>query len=292
MQSFTLQSNAKINLGLRILGKREDGYHDLDTVFQEIDFGETLTFRRLTIPEFVLNVSDPELPTDERNLCTQAYNRLREIFPQVEGLEISLEKQIQVGAGLGGGSSNAATALLGIIRMFGLPVEQEQLRQIATGLGADVPFFLHGGTAHATGIGDKIESIPPITDMAIVLVVPEFAVSTAWAYENVTPNLTTTEGSFNFKGFFDIAELRRLLRNDFEPLVESKYAEIGEIKNQLIHLRADLVGLSGSGSAIFGLYSDLAAAREAVASLSRNYFCRLTSPVERRAPRMNQATGV
>jgi len=292
MAELVLQSNAKINLGLRILRKRNDGYHELDTVFQEVDFGDTLTFRRLTIPEFVLESTDPNLPVDDSNLCAKAFHLLQEKYSQVQGVKISLEKHIPVGAGLGGGSSNAATTLLGLSKLFGLPVSKNELFEMATQLGADVPFFLYGGTAHATGIGEQITTIHPVTNLRIVLVVPDVALSTRWAYENIRLNLTSKPMPFNFKGFFDIAELAQLLVNDFEPLVQKKYSEIGEIQERLLHLHADLVSLSGSGSAIFGVYSDSVAAQNAVTALSQSYFCQLTSPVERRKPRMHDLLGI
>ncbi len=286
MPDLVLQSNAKVNLGLRILGKRRDGYHELDTVFQEVDFGDRLTFRRLKTSELILETDDPELPVDDSNLCARAYHLLHEQYPEIQGVHLLLEKHIPVGAGLGGGSSNAATTLLGLTQLFQLPIMGKELYTMAKQLGADVPFFLYGGTAHATGIGEQLLAIPPITNFSLVIVVPDFSVSTKWAYENVSLNLTSKPMPFNFEGFFDIAELTRLLVNDFEPLVQKKYSEIGEIKRLLLHLRADLVSLSGSGSAIFGMYSDPVAARNAATTLSQTYFCQLTSPVQRDTPRM------
>jgi len=291
MTELVLQSNAKINLGLRILRKQNDGYHELETVFQEVDFGDTLTFQRLTIPEFVLESTDPHLPTDDSNLCAKAFHLLQERYPQVQGVKISLEKRIPVGAGLGGGSSNAATTLLGLSKLFGLPISKNELLDLATQLGADVPFFLYGATAHATGIGEQITPIHPVTNFKIVIVAPDISISTRWAYENIRLNLTSKPMPFNFKGFFDIAELTQLLVNDFEPLVQKKYSEIGDIKERLFHLHADLVSLSGSGSAIFGLYSDSVAAQNAVTMLSHSYFCQLTSPLQRENPRMNDLLG-
>mgnify|MGYP005839681401 CR=1 FL=1 len=280
-RSFRLESPAKINLGLRIVGRRNDGYHLLDTIFQEISLSDVLFFEIREDAGFTLDTNYPDLPTDDSNLVIQACHALNETFPRVDSVQISLEKHIPVGAGLGGGSSNAAATLLGLSKLFELPVTLENLHDLAGDLGADVPFFLHGGTMRGEGIGDRLTPVEPLFEGAILLVLPDLHISTAWAYNNIKYDLTTTPVKNKFKGFFDKWELSQQLRNDFEPLVTTRYSEIDDIRQQLMHLRADHACVSGSGSAVFGLFLDTAVARKAAAELTSVYRCEIVQPVFR-----------
>ncbi|HKJ69879.1 MAG TPA: 4-(cytidine 5'-diphospho)-2-C-methyl-D-erythritol kinase [bacterium] len=286
MSELTLRSNAKINLGLRIVGRRPDGYHLIDTIFQEIDFSDVLTFSHKKGTGVELQCDDPALPVDETNLCVRAYHLLAQQFPEMGAARISLDKRIPVGAGLGGGSSNAATTLLGLSKLLDLPVTETLLTTLAQKLGADVPFFLYGGIARGTGIGEEITPLPAALDRPIVLVIPEIRISTRWAYENVRYTLTKIVDENKFKGFFDNWEEDRRFTNVFEPLIVEQYSKIGEVRNRLLHLQADYVSLSGSGSAIFGIFPDEAAADPAVAEFTGHYRCELVTPVHRDIPRM------
>jgi len=283
---FRLRSNAKINLGLRIVGERPDGYHLIETVFQEIDFGDQITFEKTDAPGIRFETDSTSLPSDSSNLCVKAYNRLREEYSRIGGVKLTLEKNIPVGAGLGGGSSNAATTLLGLVRFFSLDISEQILLNIAADLGADVPFFLHGGMAHGAGIGDQIRPLETNFDETILLVCPDIQISTKWAYANVKYDLTKPQAGNKFKGFFDKRELSQRLVNDFEPLIMERYSEIGDIKHQLMHLQADYVSLSGSGSVIFGIYSDKNGARRAARELSTKYHTELVRAVQRDMPRL------
>lgn len=285
---LSLISHAKINLGLRIVGKRADGYHLIDTIFQEVAFGDILTFRR-TDPAggLALTCTDPRLPLDETNLCVQAYQLLKERFPEIGGVHLSLEKHIPVGAGLGGGSSNAAVTLLGLSRLFRLRVTARDLLEMATALGADVPFFLYGGLARGQGIGEQIDPVRRAPDKPVVLVIPDIHVSTAWAYRQLNYGLTNRHPENKLKGFFENWEDYRQWRNEFEAPVIKRYLKIGEILEEMIHHQADFASLSGSGSAIFGLFPDATAAAAAADKFARIYRCVLTRPVTRYRSRMN-----
>lgn len=286
MISLSLVSYAKINLGLRIVGRRVDGYHLIDTIFQEIEFGDVLNFHRTAGNELDFLCTDPRLPVDDTNLCVRALHLLAQEFPQVKGVRLVLEKHIPVGAGLGGGSSNAAVTLLGISRLLDLPVTKEQLSEMATSLGADVPFFLYGGTARGQGIGEQITPIRSPAHKPVVLVIPGIHVSTAWAYRELNYNLTNQLSTNNLRGFFDNWEDYRRYRNEFEAPVTKRYSEIGEIIDQMIHHQADFASLSGSGSAVFGIFPDEAAAQAAADVFARSYRCVRTRPVARYRSRM------
>ncbi len=286
MNDLTLRSNAKINLGLRIMGRRPDGYHLIDTIFQEIDFGDILTFSHKKGEGVDLQCDHPDLPGEDSNLCVRAYDLLAGEFPEMGSVRIYLQKNIPIGAGLGGGSSNAATTLLGLSQLFRLPVSETLLTALAQELGADVPFFLYGGTARGTGIGEEITPLPAAIDSPIVLIIPDIHISTRWAYANVKYTLTKMSDENKFKRFFENGEEDRRFTNVFEPLVIQRYSKIGEIRDRLFHLRADYVSLSGSGSAIFGIFPDEATAERAQAELAGYYRCELVNPVRRDIPRL------
>ncbi|MCF7804160.1 MAG: 4-(cytidine 5'-diphospho)-2-C-methyl-D-erythritol kinase [Candidatus Marinimicrobia bacterium] len=286
MDALRLRSNAKINLGLRITGRRDDGYHLIETIFQEVDFGDSLFFEKTESPGFEIITEHQGLPTDQSNLCYKAFELLRDRFPGIDNVRLTVDKRIPMGSGLGGGSSNAATTLIGLAKLFDLDIAPTDLTSLAVQVGADVPFFLYGGAARASGIGEEIEPLTTSLGSPVVIVVPDIHISTGWAYANVKYDLTSSDIENKFKGFFDNREFDRWLVNDFEPLVTERYSEIGDIRQRLMHLRADHVSLSGSGSAIFGIYSDSAAAQQAVEALKKDYFSVLANPVARTQPRM------
>jgi len=158
-------------------------------------------------------------------------------------------------------------------------------------VGADVPFFLMGGSAFAQGIGDELEPIEPPTDGYILIVVPDIHISTAWAYKNVNYTLTSNKFKNKLKGFFEIEGNLQRLKNDFEPLVIKEYSKIDEIKEQLTHFHAEYVSLSGSGSAVFGVFPERAMAEKALSKLSQSTFSVLTYPVRRESPRIGRSPG-
>ncbi len=290
MPDFEVSAPAKVNFGLQVVGKRADGYHLIETIFQEVDFCDTLYFTKKG-EGCTIECHHPQVPSDERNLCWKAYNYLQQYYSSLPSVHIKIEKQIPVGAGLGGGSSDAAATLLALCENYKLDIPAEKLLEIACELGADVPFFLHGGTAFARGIGEQLEMIHPLTDNYILISVPDIHISTAWAYENVKYTLTSDSLENKLKGFFEIDGDLQRFQNIFESLVIRKYSKIDEIKDQMAHFHAEYVSVSGSGSAVFGVYPEKAIAEEALIHLSQNAFSVLTQPVRREVPRIARIPG-
>ncbi len=208
--------------------------------------------------------SDPSLPLDETNLCVKAVEALSEEVGEINGISVHLEKRIPVGAGLGGGSSDAAATLKGVNTLFDLKLDEDRLKAIAVSLGADVPFFLAGGCQYAAGIGDELTpvAVPPIG--AILLLFPSTKISTAWAYGEVKNALSGGFGTGNFPAPLEPRNVwdssGTLFENDFESLVFRTYPEIGDLKRRLMNARAQFASLSGSGSTVFGIFEDHAAA--------------------------------
>jgi 4-diphosphocytidyl-2-C-methyl-D-erythritol kinase len=254
---FSLPSFAKINWSLRILGTRPDGFHELCTVLQTISLHDTLTFRKSD--KLVLTCDDPQIPTDRNNLVIKAAGALRELSGVNAGAAIHLEKKIPSPGGLGGGSSNAATALLGLRKLWSLDVDDRELEEIASGLGSDVPFFLHGGRCLGTGRGETIEDLPDIVEKYILIVTPSVSVSTAHAYRAfAASNLTIPDPKSILKicrfeaGSPDL--LPSALKNDLESIVTTMHPEIGRVKETLLALGASAAMMSGSGASVFALF--------------------------------------
>jgi len=239
------KSFAKINWALRITGRRADGFHDLETVFQTISLHDELTFRdadRLT-----LTCDDPSIPTDDTNLILRAAHAV-----SAPPSAIELRKRIPAGGGLGGGSSNAATTLLA----FG--TGRSDLAQLALGLGSDVPFFLMGGTAYATGRGEVLTPMPPMAGVPLLLLLPEERVLTKDAFARVT----TYSDALGMDAYRDFANFT----NDFEAPVFAMLPRLRTLKERLIASGAKWAGMSGSGSTIVGAFDD-AAARDRAAAM-------------------------
>lgn len=252
-------SNAKINLGLKIVGKRPDGYHNLETIFQEISLSDSLWIEKSDKTHFKSNF--PELKNDESNLCIKALRKFENFFDDKFPIKIRHEKRIPIGAGLGGGSSNAATILKAVCEIYELKISENDLLKIASDLGADVPFFLKGKSAFAYGIGDKLEEIELPKNYMICLVFPKVSVSSAWAFSNLKINLTN-KSSFNKFGTLESEmcfwnDLIPNLKNDFEDVVFKKYSRIREVKDKLIQSGSIKSLMSGSGSCVFGIFKEL-----------------------------------
>jgi 4-diphosphocytidyl-2-C-methyl-D-erythritol kinase len=229
------RSYAKINWSLRVLGKRDDGFHDLETIFQTISLHDTLTFRESERLE--VTCSDASIPVDDRNLVVRAARSLG-----VERVAIHIDKRIPAGGGLGGGSSNAATTLVTLAKMFSIDTP---LEPIALELGSDVPFFLLGGTAYATGRGEVLRQLPDVGAMPLLLVLPEVRVSTAEAFASLTKfSRPLGMRPFDFRDFV----------NDFEEPVFALHPELRDYKQRLRDAGAVWAAMSGSGSTIAGAF--------------------------------------
>lgn len=264
---ITVESFAKVNRSLVVLGKRPDGFHEIDTVFQTIDLTDRLDLE--DFDDLVLTTNDPGLSVGEDNLVMRAARALQKELRLKRGARMRLSKSIPVGSGLGGGSSNAAAALAGLTRLWGLDVHPDRLRALAAAIGSDVPFFLVGGSARGRGRGEVVEPLPDLARLALLLVIPPFGLSTADVYGALrapllSGSLTGIGRDTNLRGsepggFPD--------RNDLEPAAESLRGELRSLRQALVRAGAFSARLSGSGSTVFGLFRDVSTAKRAAGGL-------------------------
>jgi 4-diphosphocytidyl-2-C-methyl-D-erythritol kinase len=268
------RSYAKINLGLEVLGRREDGYHELRTLFQTIDLHDDLILRPRP-RGIALRCSHPQVPLDDSNLAVRAARDLQRYAGVASGVEISLTKRIPVGGGLGGGSSNAASVLLGLDRMWRLGLGPAGLHPLARRLGADVPYFLLGGTALGLARGDEVYPLRRQLRAWVVLVDPGLPVSTARVFARLDARLTPRENSTSIFHFVS-RELEGvaafgLLVNDLQEAAMEEAPTLRErvarVRDVLREQGAGVAALSGSGSSFFGLFGEARAARRAGSAL-------------------------
>ena len=265
-RSVRLPAFAKINLCLHVMGKRADGYHELRTVFQAISLHDTL---KLSMEpggsgQFSLSSNDMTLPLGPDNLVWRAIEAIGPDIGFRGSISVQLDKRIPVARGLGGGSSDAAAALIGMMRLTKSQVALPRLMEIAASLGADVPFFLFGGRALAVSRGDEIYPLPNIPKKAILVVSPrDIGVSTKDAYEWISAELTKTAKPPKIWGFCALCWSRQggSLSNDFEGPVFRRHPRLGEIRDALLKRGAADAALAGSGSAVFGVFRNPAQAR-------------------------------
>jgi 4-diphosphocytidyl-2-C-methyl-D-erythritol kinase len=256
--SFQIQSHAKINWTLDVLFKREDGFHELRTIYQTVSLHDTLAITETAGPIEII-CDDPRVPNDENNLVFKATALLRETMSVSKGARIEIVKRIPVAAGLGGGSSNAAATLLALVKMWQIDSDDRTLLGIAASLGSDVPFFLMGGTALGVGRGEEVYGIEQVECEHLLLVNPGFGVSTRDAYEKLS-RLTRSESPSNIpftllaaKG---VSGLPLVARNDLEESVLAAHPEIAEVKRRLLSLGARHAQMSGSGATVFGVFDN------------------------------------
>jgi 4-diphosphocytidyl-2-C-methyl-D-erythritol kinase len=264
-KSVRLPAFAKINLCLHVLGRRSDGYHELRTIFQAISLHDTLTLSLVASPGVSLETNDPSLPSGAENLVYRALELIRREKGIRGGIHAQLEKRIPVARGLGGGSSDAAAALIGAMRLWQIELPLERLMAIAASLGADVPFFLFGGRALAVNRGDEIYPLPDAPKRTILVVSPKgIAVSTKEAYRWISEELTKGVKPPNIWRFCALCWSRSgALSNDFEKPVFDRHPRLGEIRAGLLERGAADAALAGSGSAVFGVFQNPAQARRA-----------------------------
>ena len=251
---------AKVNRSLVVLGRRADGYHELDTVFQAVGLADRLTFEESD--GLTLELDDPSIPAGAENLVVRAARALAEEAGVKPRAAIGLEKRIPSGGGLGGGSSDAAVTLLGLTALWGLDLSLERLSVVGAALGSDVPFFLFGGTARGLGRGERIEPLPDLPPRGVVLVMPPFPVATP----DVFRRLAAPEWDGRMPVERGAAEVPD--RNDLEPAAEALFPALRAVRESLAAAGAVQARLSGSGSTVFGLFPDLAAASEAARRLA------------------------
>lgn len=275
-------SPAKINLFLQVKGRRPDGYHELVTLMSPISLYDVMTFNFET-EGISVRCDSPDVPDNEDNLAFKAaslfFNRLpvaHRDHPGSGGVSIFIEKQIPVAAGLGGGSSNAGRTLLLLNQFYGKPFSAVEMNHMGLAIGADVPFFLQEKPAVATGIGECLEAYGGLQVVPMVVVCPDIPVSTAAVYKKL--NLGLTNCGKKLRNFFSdtsVFDFKRYLCNDLETVAISEYPVISDIKRQLLRAGADAALMSGSGPAVFGIYSDSRKARRACERLSAHYRWRL-----------------
>ena len=282
LRTLRIRAHAKINLFLNVLGKREDGYHNLETVFQSIDLYDEIILRERVSQGMVLHCDHPEVPSDSSNIAYEAAQAISDVVGGIRGLEIRIEKRIPVAAGLAGGSANAAAVLHGINELFSLEITQSRLLQLGTELGADVPFCLIGGTAFGTGIGDILTPFSPLTDVPLILINPGISVSTSDIFRNLHIPLTKqAKESIIIRDCVekrDIAGIGKNLYNILEIPVFSKHSELSDIKSQL-STQVGVLGtlMSGSGATIFALMQDTNSAQRCQSHFKNAYsFCMTT----------------
>jgi 4-diphosphocytidyl-2C-methyl-D-erythritol kinase len=257
--SFTLPSFAKINWNLRVLGKRDDGFHELCTVFQTVSLHDSLTFAEAE--KITFTCDDAAIPVNEENLVVKAAYALREKFGIKGGSAVHLEKRIPSPGGLGGGSSNAATALIGLAKLWNIKIGIKELAQLGEQIGSDVPFFFYGGTALGTGRGTEITPIEDAEEKFLLIVAPQISVSTRDAFARLNaPRLTNFDSKSILKICRNEAENFRFnqaqLKNDFESSVFALQPEIRRVKEKLLECGAIQANLSGSGASVYAIFEN------------------------------------
>jgi 4-diphosphocytidyl-2-C-methyl-D-erythritol kinase len=278
MNSIDLKAHAKVNIGLQVKNQREDKLHNIHTIFQELELHDTISLEKQQ-RNWSIKINDSTIPTDESNTCIQAYLAVKQLFPKIDGISITLNKSIPSGAGLGGGSSNAAATLIGLRELYNLSLNNKELSEIAVKIGADVPFFILGGTQIGDGIGDVLLKINKPIIGFYLLVIPNIFISTAWAYKALKKHLKDDTDRPNFAHFLEGNNLSKaIFDNDFERIVIPTYPKIGEIKEGLLEAGASYASLSGSGSTVFGIYDDEARAKQAESHFQKQYHALLTRP--------------
>jgi 4-diphosphocytidyl-2-C-methyl-D-erythritol kinase len=264
-------SFAKINLALSVLGRRADGYHDIQTIFQTISLHDELEFRDSAQLQLQCEGFPDIRPED--NLVWKAASLLASTIDGKRGVSITLKKRIPAGAGMGGGSSNAAVTLLALRRFWEIDMPDSDLSALAARLGSDVPFFLNGGTALGVGRGEIISPLPDIRQEHLVVIFPGIHVSTAEAYQSLNLGLTSSTGDHRIQRFCGQVQDEKCaltgIFNDFEVSILAAYPAILEAKNFLDSQGAKISMMSGSGSSVFGFFSDEESASSAARAAAR-----------------------
>ena len=279
-------TRAKVNLSLEVIRRRRDGFHEIETIFQSVDLADEIRFEVTTNGKIAITCSDPEIPTDESNLCHRAVVAMRQFAGESLGARIHIQKNVPAGSGLGGGSANAAGILKAVERSMGLDVTARQLEAVAAGLGSDVPFMLYGGTMLGRGRGEKLTKLRPLKSVYFTIVKPPVSISTAWAYGNFKFALTKHRRRLNLTTVN--AVLARFtgvtvsFRNALEDVVCPAHPVVSGVLDELLSTRPCFASMTGSGSALFAIYDSEAKAVETAERFSvREFYSSVASPAKR-----------
>lgn len=269
MKHLSLQAPAKVNYLLDVIRRRTDGYHDLRMIMQRVNLCDEISIILQDKPDLNVTCGRQGVPDGPGNIAWKAARTMLDLAETGKGAAISITKKIPVAAGLGGGSSDAASVLMGMNELLGLHLSDEQLMQIGVKLGADVPFFIFKNTALAEGIGEQLRTMPTMPPAWVVLINPGVHVSTAWVYRSL--QLTNEKKLAKLPKFFDdVNSVCAIFSNDLEEVTIPAFPVIGEIKNKMLELGASGAMMSGSGPTVFGLFSDKDKAEKAQQALSDN----------------------
>ncbi len=254
---ITQKAWAKINIGLKILDKRDDGFHNIETTLSTINLADMMTIEKIN-SGIVIEAQGLDIPAEE-NLCHRAIDIFKTSFNISKGVKVSLIKNIPIGGGLGGGSSDAACALKGMNALFDLNIPDAKLMQLSQEIGSDVPFFIKGGAAYARGRGDELKFFK-LPAMSLVLYYPGYPISTQWAYEEYDKAILTQQSeTVTINEEHKKKKKKRLsfeIKNDFEKAVFKSHPDLLDVKTNLIAAGAYFVSLSGSGSCLFTIIDE------------------------------------
>ena len=259
MNEITMKARAKINIALDIIGKRTDGYHEIRTIMQTVDLHDKITLKQTDNDKITLITNSNKIPSDSSNLAYKAAEYIKKNYSFKNGLEIKIEKNIPVAAGLAGGSTDCAAVLLGVRKLFNISLSDKKILEIASSMGADVAYCLTGGTCLAEGIGEKISKIHPFSKMFVVIAKPDIDVSTEWVYKNF--DLSVVEKSPDIEKMKIDIEKNNIngicgnLCNVLETVTIREYPIIDDIKRTMLEFGASGALMSGSGPSVFGLYT-------------------------------------
>jgi len=274
MKELRLKAFAKINLGLDVTGKREDGYHEVKMIMQTIGLYDRITLTEMKEPGIQINTNLPYLPANENNLAYKAAQILMDEFSIKKGVQIDMKKHIPVAAGMAGGSTDAAAVLHGINRMFGLKLSKQELMKRGVSLGADVPYCILRKTALAEGIGEVLTSIDPMPDCFLLIAKPPISVSTKIVYENLILDDTTKHPDMDRLQsdlkHHDLDQIAQHMGNLLETVTISRYPVIEEIKQVMKENGALNAMMSGSGPTVFGIFTKEETAKEAWAEIKKS----------------------
>lgn len=284
MEKILIEAMGKVNLGLDVLRRREDGYHEVRMVMQTVDLCDDLLFERTKKPGIEIETDREGIPVDEKNLVYQAADLLMKRFEVTDGLRVKLRKRIPIAAGMAGGSTDAAAAFVAVNELFELGLGKRELMELAVQVGADVPYCILGGTALAEGIGEKLTGLPDAPECTLLIARPDIAVSTKFVYENL--HLDTLERHPDIDGMLkavyeqDLDAIAAKLGNVLESVTVREYPVIEKLKQWMKENGAVNALMSGSGPTVFGIYREKREAQKACALLRESGLAGLVETAE------------